>query len=171
VVEEFSVLLHRHQIWTVHGDRYAGEWPREAFQQRGISYEVSQRSKSELYQAFLPLVNSRLVALLEHRQMQQQLLALERRVTRGGRDSIDHPPGAHDDVANAVAGACVLALHSGSALPLQRVPSHAISEFDPLASAEDNILAMARAEQRAGWFSGPGWAPTWHGDDQPQQRG
>jgi hypothetical protein len=34
----------------------------------------------------------------------QQLVALERRTARGGRDTIDHPPGAHDDVANAVAG-------------------------------------------------------------------
>src|SRR5262249_19712611 len=29
---------------------------------------------------------------------------------RGGRDSIDHAPGAHDDIANAVAGALVAAL-------------------------------------------------------------
>jgi len=33
----------------------------------------------------------------------------ERRTTRGGRDSIDHLPGAHDDLANAVAGALVTA--------------------------------------------------------------
>jgi hypothetical protein len=34
---------------------------------------------------------------------------LERRTARSGKDSIDHPPGAHDDVANAVAGVLVLA--------------------------------------------------------------
>jgi hypothetical protein len=34
-----------------------------------------------------------------------QLAGLERRTTRGGKDSIDHSPGAKDDVANAVAGA------------------------------------------------------------------
>jgi hypothetical protein len=39
-----------------------------------------------------------------------QLHGLERRTARGGRDSIDHAPGAHDDVANAVAGALVIAL-------------------------------------------------------------
>jgi hypothetical protein len=33
-----------------------------------------------------------------------QLCSLERRTTRGGRDSIDHPPSGHDDLANAVAG-------------------------------------------------------------------
>jgi len=38
-----------------------------------------------------------------------QLHGLERRTARGGKDSIDHGPGAHDDIANAVAGALVLA--------------------------------------------------------------
>jgi hypothetical protein len=35
---------------------------------------------------------------------------LERRTTRGGKDSIDHPPGGRDDVANAIAGAVHLVL-------------------------------------------------------------
>jgi hypothetical protein len=34
-----------------------------------------------------------------------QIVGLERRVSRAGRDSIDHTPGGHDDIANAVAGA------------------------------------------------------------------
>ena len=33
-----------------------------------------------------------------------QICGLERRTARGGRDSIDHAPGSHDDAANAVAG-------------------------------------------------------------------
>jgi hypothetical protein len=33
-----------------------------------------------------------------------QLVGLERRTTRAGRDSIDHAPSGHDDLANAVAG-------------------------------------------------------------------
>ena len=33
-----------------------------------------------------------------------QLCGLERRVGRSGKDSIDHGPGAHDDLANSVAG-------------------------------------------------------------------
>ena len=39
----------------------------------------------------------------------QQLATLERRTARGGKDSIDHPPGGHDDIANAIAGAALLA--------------------------------------------------------------
>jgi len=35
------------------------------------------------------------------------LSGLERRTSRGGRDTIDHAPGNHDDIANAVAGVLV----------------------------------------------------------------
>jgi hypothetical protein len=38
---------------------------------------------------------------------------LERRVARGGHPTIDHAPGQHDDLANAVAGGAVLALSKG----------------------------------------------------------
>jgi hypothetical protein len=46
--------------------------------------------------------------------MVSQFVGLERRTSRGGRDSIDHAPGGHDDVANAVAGAAWLASASKS---------------------------------------------------------
>ena len=44
------------------------------------------------------------VDLLDDPRLVAQIVGLERRTARGGRDSIDHAPGAHDDVANAVAG-------------------------------------------------------------------
>jgi hypothetical protein len=47
--------------------------------------------------------------LLDHPRLINQICGLERRTARGGRDSIDHSPGNHDDVANAVAGAIVAA--------------------------------------------------------------
>jgi hypothetical protein len=53
--------------------------------------------------------NSGQAELLDAHRLTTQLCALERRTARGGRDSIDHAPAAHDDVANAVAGALVLA--------------------------------------------------------------
>ena len=109
VVEEFAGLLKRYRITKVYGDRYAGEWPRERFRAHGINYEVSDKSKSEIYQAFLPLINSRSCDLLDNDRLVHQLVSLERRTGRGGKDSIDHAPGGHDDVANAVAGALVRA--------------------------------------------------------------
>jgi hypothetical protein len=74
-----------------------------------VNYEPADKSKSEIYVDLLPLINSGAVDLLEHDRLLTQLTSLERRTSRGGRDSIDHAPGAHDDIANAVAGALVTA--------------------------------------------------------------
>ena len=63
-----------------------------------------------LYANALPLLNSRRVELLDHPRLQAQLLGLERRTARGGRDSIDHAGGGHDDLANAACGALVAAV-------------------------------------------------------------
>src|SRR5580658_4818061 len=62
-----------------------------------------------LYNDLVPLINSRRIDLLDHAKLINQLCSLERRTARGGRDSIDHPPGSHDDLANAAGGALVLA--------------------------------------------------------------
>jgi hypothetical protein len=105
VVVDFARALDTYKVRRVYGDRYAGEWVREPFSKRGIHYEPCPQPKSDLYQGLLPLLNSGAISLLDHPRSINQLSTLERRVTRGGRDSIDHPPAAHDDVANAVAGA------------------------------------------------------------------
>jgi hypothetical protein len=97
-------LLKSYGVSSVVGDRYAGIWPVEQFAKFGIVYEQSAAPKSDLYRDLLPLINSRRVDLLDHPKMISQLCSLERRVARGGRDSIDHPPSGHDDVINAVAG-------------------------------------------------------------------
>lgn len=107
-VEEFAKLLGSYHITRVSGDRYAGEWPREQFAKCGIKYEPSDKSKSELYIDLLPLINSGRIELLNNDRLISQLVGLERRTSRGGRDSIDHAPNAHDDLANAVAGASSL---------------------------------------------------------------
>jgi hypothetical protein len=109
VVEEFAAVLKQYRLSRVQGDRYAGEWPREAFQAHGVTYEVAPLNRSELYLATLPLLNSGRVSLLDNPRMASQFLALERRTSRAGKDSVDHPPGGHDDVANAVAGVVTMA--------------------------------------------------------------
>ena len=99
VVEEFAALLKAYHCAKVVGDRYAGEWPREQFRKQGITYETSERTKSAIYLDSLPLLNSAKLELLDHPRLIAQICALERRTARGGKDSIDHPPGSHDDVA------------------------------------------------------------------------
>ena len=104
VVREFAALLKNYRITEVQGDRYAGEWPCERFREHGFTYETAAKPKSDLYRDLLPAINSRMVDLLEDARLFAQIVGLERRTARGGRDSIDHAPGAHDDLANAVAG-------------------------------------------------------------------
>ena len=108
-VATYAALLRAYRIDRVSGDRYAGEWPREQFRKNDVEYEPSVAPKSDLYRDLLPLVNSGRVELLDSPTLRRQLVNLERRTARGGRDSIDHAPKAHDDIANAAAGACVLA--------------------------------------------------------------
>lgn len=104
VVEGFAKTLKSYGISEVRGDRYGGEWTAEAFRRHGIEYRPAKKTKSELYRDLLPRINSGEVDLLDNEKLISQLVNLERRTARGGRESIDHPPGAHDDVANAVAG-------------------------------------------------------------------
>lgn len=111
VVKEFSELFKSYGITTIYGDRYAGEWPVEGFAKQGIGYQQSAKPKSELYVGLLPLINSCRIELLDNRRLVAQLCGLERRVARGGKDSIDHPPGQHDDLANAVAGVVSISIH------------------------------------------------------------
>jgi hypothetical protein len=105
VVDEFCTLLRQYGLRTVTGDRYAGEWPRERFRVHGVTYEPSERPKSDIYRDVLPLLNAGRVELLDAPRLAAQLCGLERRTARGGRDSIDHAPGQHDDLANAACGA------------------------------------------------------------------
>ena len=104
VVIEFAETLKAYRVSTVTGDRYACEWPRERFSAHGITYQPAEKNKSEIYLAFLPMLNSGRVDLLDNAGSIVQFLGLERRTSRAGRDTIDHAPNAHDDVANAIAG-------------------------------------------------------------------
>ena len=106
-VAEFAATLRRYGITTVQGDKYGGEWPRHRFREHGIAYEPTARPKSDLYMDLLPLLNAGRVELLDNQRLTAQLCGLERRTARSGRDSVDHSPGGHDDVANAVAGVLV----------------------------------------------------------------
>jgi hypothetical protein len=114
VVSDFCTLLKSYNVNSVTGDRYAGEWPREQFSKYGVLYEPSAKPKSDLYLDLLPSINSRRVDLLDHPRTNNQIVGLERRVARSGKDSIDHPPGAHDDLANVVAGVTSFCITKGT---------------------------------------------------------
>jgi len=109
VVREFCQILTQYRVHVIVGDRYGAHWVQEQFEKHGVTYTPSEKTKSDLYRELLPMLNSKTVELLDHRRLITQLCGLERRTARGGRDSIDHSAGTHDDVINAVAGALVIA--------------------------------------------------------------
>jgi hypothetical protein len=108
----------------------------------GISYEAAEQSKSDIYRTFLPAVNSGRVELLDHRVLRTQLEGLERRTARGGRDSIDHPPGGKDDVANAAAGALIVAMDGFELRPAEPEDEAPLNAWAP------EVLAHEAREQR-----------------------
>jgi hypothetical protein len=115
VVEEYTRALHSYGVRQVVGDKYAGEWPREQFRKRGIWYRPADLPKSQIYLECLPLLNGGRIDLLDDERMINQISSLERRTARAGKDSVDHPPHAHDDLANSALGAAWLA--AGKAAP------------------------------------------------------
>jgi hypothetical protein len=103
-VERFASVLKEYGLRSVTGDQYAGETFRQDFQSRGISYRVSELTKSEIYEEIEPLLNGGRIVLLDHPNLESQLLGLVWRANK-----IDHPSGEHDDYANSATGALYLA--------------------------------------------------------------
>jgi hypothetical protein len=113
-VIEFCTLLKSYRLSSCVGDKYGGEWPREAFQKHGVRYEPAAKPKSDIYIDALALLNSGRIDLLDNARAFNQLVGLERRTARSGKDSVDHQPGGHDDVANVICGAATLCVTTGS---------------------------------------------------------
>lgn len=118
--EQLVETLKRYRIGKVMGDRYAGAWPSEQFIKRGIVYEATELTKSDMYINFLPLLNSRRVKLIDHMRLFNQFCQLELRTIRGGRDSVDHPRGGMDDLANAATGALLQVIGDERAAVVRR---------------------------------------------------
>jgi hypothetical protein len=108
VVEEYSKIIRGYGLHTATADNYAGDWVTSNFRDHGVEVVNTTKTKSEFYLEFLPLLHNGAVEILDSARLVSQLKNLMRS-TRGGKEKVDHGPGAHDDVINAVAGACVAA--------------------------------------------------------------
>lgn len=107
-VERHASILKGYGLTKVTGDRYGSEWVPSRYRANGIRYTPCKLVKNDLYLAFLPMLTSREAELPDNARMRAQLVSLDR-ITGRGKDVVDHPPGSHDDVANVIAGACVMA--------------------------------------------------------------
>ena len=135
VVEEISEVLKEYGVLSVTGDRFAAEWPIAEFKDHGIAYQQAEKNKSELYLGFVPVTNSGGIELVDDRRLLTQLRRLERRRGRAGKDTIDHPPRLHDDLANAVAGlSCLLSSET----------SRGEGGFNPAVHVSDKRMGLER---------------------------
>jgi hypothetical protein len=107
VIAQIVAACRAYRVERVVGDSYAGGFSGEQFQKNGMVYEKCSRNRSQLYLDVLPLLNSASVDLLDDKRMVAQFANLERRTAKGGKDSVDHKPGSHDDLVTSVAGALV----------------------------------------------------------------
>jgi hypothetical protein len=163
VTAEFTAVCTSYGIGRVVSDRYAGEWVRDAFSRCHVIVDQVAEPKSAIYLEALPLFASGRADLLDVPRLRLQLAGLERRRRAGGRDIVDHPPGGHDDLANAVAGALALAASPPTVQVMElprldasdpRAPSAAALEAAQLCQAFPDALGQPRdPDQRCGTCS------------------
>jgi hypothetical protein len=104
VTQDYAALCKEYRIGSVTGDNYASQWVQGAWRNTNIIYLQSDLPKSKIYLEVLPLFARGLIRLPDHGRLLNELRLLERVTHRGGRDSVDHPKGGHDDYSNAVCG-------------------------------------------------------------------
>jgi hypothetical protein len=156
--DELAPWLASYRITGVTGDHFAGEFPRELFRKHGIRYQVCKQSKSDLYRDLLPLLNSGHIVLPRNDRLVAQIVGLERRVTRVGKDDISHPPHQHDDLSNAAAGlaSCIRVqasfLERWSAALADEPPARPQPQDSELQRKDsDRVTSYFRALERESW--------------------
>lgn len=104
VTRQYAELLKEYRIGSVTGDSYAQEWVAGSWRDAGVTYVRSELVKSQIYLECIPLFTRGLVRLPDHARLLREFRLLELHRHRGGRESVDHPRGGHDDHCNAVCG-------------------------------------------------------------------
>ena len=104
IAHELAALARSYGCQEIVGDNYAGEWVAAAFREAGIGYRRSEMVRSALYLEMLPMFARGNISMPDHPRLVRELRLLERRTSRSGRDSIDHPANGSDDYANSLAG-------------------------------------------------------------------
>lgn len=138
VSTQFATEIKRYRASEVRGDRYGAAWVQERFRRLGAWYRASEKPKTDIYREVLPAINSGEVELLDDPRLMAQLVGLERRTSRSGRETIDHGPGQHDDVANVAAGVLWTLLKKGPQRPRARRQDHPLYAIAPSLFDEDD---------------------------------
>ncbi len=149
-VGKFADVLKQYRCAMVTGDRYAAQWPVQAFEKHGILYRPAELNRSQIYAAIEPLLNSGQVELLDQPKLFGQLIGLIRR-----GEKIDHPGSEHDDHSNSAAGAVTLAHRDGSRpkFGISGGGANGLTEIEE--QSQEGTASILRTTARQGsWFPG-----------------
>jgi hypothetical protein len=117
VMDEIAEVARFYRTSTIYHDDYGADLVTTGFRRRGlISQPIAIKdagrdyklARSEIYLNGLAPFTAGRVKIPDEPRLIHQLVSLERRPTASGHDRVDHPPGGHDDLANAVVAAIVL---------------------------------------------------------------
>lgn len=103
VAREVAAFLKSYRLTSAIADQYGAELTRTLYQEAGVALSSADVSRSEAYLCLLPQLTTGRIELPPDPRLRTELLGLERRTAPGGKDSVNHRPGSHDDLANAVA--------------------------------------------------------------------
>lgn len=107
VIAEFAEIIRRYRCNRVISDNYAGTFVSGNFERQGIKFTRSKLVKSAIYLESVPHFMQGKVELINHKKSLRELRLLERRVSKSGRDAVDHPKNGSDDYINSVLGCLV----------------------------------------------------------------
>jgi hypothetical protein len=114
VAREAKEFFALYRLDTVYCDAYAAELSVALYREAGLGLVRSTVTTSEAFANLLPMLASRRVEVSDDPALRREVLALERRTGRAGKDSISHPPRGRDDVAASVAHAVSAAARSST---------------------------------------------------------
>jgi hypothetical protein len=103
VAAQVADKLKAYGITSATSDQYAAGFSRTVYRTAGVQLLDAPGSRSDAYLHLLPLMTQRRVELPPVPSLRIELMGLQRRTRSGGRDTVDHRPGAHDDESNCVA--------------------------------------------------------------------
>jgi hypothetical protein len=103
VAKEVAAFLAEFGLTSARSDQYGAELRVAIYRDAGVSLIDSELNRSELYLHMLPLFTADRIEIPDDPRLTAELVGLERRTGRSGKDAVDHAPNRRDDFANAVA--------------------------------------------------------------------
>jgi hypothetical protein len=164
VMDEIAEVARFYRVATIHHDDYGADLVTTGFRRRGlISQPIAIKeagkdyklARSEIYLNGLAPFTAGRVKIPDEPRLIHQLVSLERRPTASGHDRVDHPPGGHDDLANAVVAAIVLLAAKCSLIVTSEAVARSNGPYSPTLTRSATPQQRAMAEGVRQGLSGP----------------